>query len=132
MTICAACWLACHAQLLQSQCCVQVEYASAGRLADKCAGRKLPEAEARALFAQLLGGLAYCHGKGVYHRDLRTELLLLSGRYLCLDSAAITLLPVILMLQHAHHPMHVKQRALLAVGPCESEVHTPAVPCCMS
>jgi hypothetical protein len=60
----------------------QVEYASAGRLADRCAdGQRLAEPQARALFAQLLAGLAYCHGKGVYHRDLRTELLLLSGRH---------------------------------------------------
>lgn len=58
----------------------QVEYASAGQLADRCRS-PLPETQARALFSQLLDGLAYCHSKGVYHRDLRTELIFLSGRY---------------------------------------------------
>ena len=40
----------------------------------------MPEREALTLFSQLLDGLAYCHSKGVYHRDLRTELIFLSGR----------------------------------------------------
>ena len=60
--------------------CTQVEYASGGQLADQCDGQQMSEEDARALFAQLVDGLAYCHSKGVYHRDLRTELLLLSGR----------------------------------------------------
>lgn len=58
---------------------VQVEYASAGQLADKCRS-PMPEDQARGLFSQLLEGLAYCHSKGVYHRDLRSELIFLSGR----------------------------------------------------
>lgn len=41
----------------------------------------MPEAQARRLFGQLLDGLAYCHGQGVYHRDLRVEHVLLSGRW---------------------------------------------------
>ncbi len=40
----------------------------------------MPEDQARGLFSQLLEGLAYCHSKGVYHRDLRSELIFLSGR----------------------------------------------------
>ena len=59
---------------------MQVEYASAGRLADRCNGERMSEKDARMLFAQLVQGLSYCHSKGVYHRDLRAELLLLSGR----------------------------------------------------
>jgi len=59
---------------------MQVEYASAGSLADRCEGRCLPELQARHLFAQLLDGLAYCHAQGVYHRDLKVEHILLSGR----------------------------------------------------
>ena len=71
-----------HVHMQGIMSAAQVEYASAGRLADRCCdGQRLAEPQARALFAQLLGGLAYCHGKGVCHRDLRTELLLLSGRH---------------------------------------------------
>ncbi|BDA44173.1 Serine/threonine-protein kinase SAPK2 [Coccomyxa sp. Obi] len=57
---------------------IVVEYASAGQLADKCRS-PMPEDQARGLFSQLLEGLAYCHSKGVYHRDLRSELIFLSG-----------------------------------------------------
>ena len=42
----------------------------------------MAEAQARRLFAQLLDGLAYCHAQGVFHRDLRIEHVLLSGRCL--------------------------------------------------
>lgn len=34
---------------------------------------KLPEASARALFAQLAVGLAHCHDQGVVHRNIRLE-----------------------------------------------------------
>ena len=33
--------------------------------------RKLSEREGRRLFQQLIDGVSYCHGKGVYHRDLK-------------------------------------------------------------
>ena len=42
----------------------------------------MAEPQARRMFAQLLDGLAYCHAQGVYHRDLRVEHILLSGRCL--------------------------------------------------
>lgn len=61
-------------------CAAQVEYASAGKLADRCDGQRMSEKQARELFCQLLDGLAYCHSKGVFHRDLRTDHILLSGR----------------------------------------------------
>ena len=60
---------------------MQVEHASIGSLADRCEGRRMPELQARRLFAQLLDGLAYCHAQGVYHRDLKVEHILLSGRW---------------------------------------------------
>ena len=47
----------------------------------------MPEAQARPLFAQLLDGLAYCHAQGIFHRDLRIEHVLLSGR--CLPTQAL-------------------------------------------
>ncbi|CAL5218676.1 g384 [Coccomyxa viridis] len=62
-----------------SHLCIVVEHASAGSLAGRCEGRRMAEAQARQLFAQLLDGLAYCHAQGVYHRDLRVEHILLSG-----------------------------------------------------
>jgi serine/threonine protein kinase len=37
----------------------------------KAMKRKLPEPEGRRLFQQLIDGVSYCHGKGVYHRDLK-------------------------------------------------------------
>jgi 5'-AMP-activated protein kinase catalytic alpha subunit len=35
--------------------------------------KKLSEKEGRRLFQQLIDGVNYCHGKGVYHRDLKVE-----------------------------------------------------------
>lgn len=32
---------------------------------------RLPEAEGRKLFQQLIDGVSYCHDKGVFHRDLK-------------------------------------------------------------
>lgn len=32
---------------------------------------KLTEKEGRKLFQQLIDAIAYCHEKGVYHRDLK-------------------------------------------------------------
>ena len=50
----------------------------------------MAEAQARQLFAQLLDGLAYCHAQGVYHRDLRVEHILLSGRYIRLTMSILS------------------------------------------
>lgn len=38
------------------------------------------EDEARRYWRQLLGGLQYLHGRGVAHRDVKPENLLLDGR----------------------------------------------------
>jgi len=37
---------------------------------------RLPEAEGRKLFQQLIDGVSYCHDKGVFHRDLKVHFFL--------------------------------------------------------
>lgn len=53
----------------------------------------VPEADARALFIQLAAAIAYCHRRGVAHRCLKPENLLLApdGRLLISDLAVATL-----------------------------------------
>jgi hypothetical protein len=83
---------------------MQVEYASVGALADRCNGQCMSEKQARALFSQLLEGLAYCHSKGVFHRDLRTEHILLSGRWaIC----AFCNMQILYMKGHAFYDVRV-------------------------
>ncbi|MQM20901.1 hypothetical protein Taro_053931, partial [Colocasia esculenta] len=54
-----------------------LEYVHGGELFDKIASKgRLPETEGRRLFQQLIDGVSYCHGKGVYHRDLKNDGLL--------------------------------------------------------
>ncbi|GAA6059924.1 hypothetical protein JCM10212_003064 [Sporobolomyces blumeae] len=57
---------------------IVLEYASGGELFDHIlAHRYLKERDASRLFAQLISGVAYLHQKGVVHRDLKLENLLL-------------------------------------------------------
>ncbi|GJN93942.1 hypothetical protein Rhopal_007001-T1 [Rhodotorula paludigena] len=57
---------------------IVIEYASGGELFDHIlAHRYLKERDASRLFAQLISGVAYLHAKGVVHRDLKLENLLL-------------------------------------------------------
>ncbi|KAL9237576.1 hypothetical protein vseg_012106 [Gypsophila vaccaria] len=58
-----------------------LEYVHGGELFDKIASRgKLPEKEGRRLFQQLVDGVSYCHDKGVFHRDLKLENILIDGK----------------------------------------------------
>lgn len=55
-----------------------LEYASGGELFDHILTyRYLKDAPARRLFAQLVSGVGYLHQKGIVHRDLKLENLLL-------------------------------------------------------
>jgi serine/threonine protein kinase len=54
-----------------------MEYVEGGELFDYIVQRgKLPEAEARAYFQQIISAVAYCHSLHVVHRDLKPENLL--------------------------------------------------------
>ncbi|KAI3423319.1 Non-specific serine/threonine protein kinase [Psidium guajava] len=58
-----------------------LEYATGGELFDRIASRgRLPETEGRKLFQQLIDGVSYCHDKGVFHRDLKLENILVDSR----------------------------------------------------
>ncbi|XP_022138048.1 CBL-interacting serine/threonine-protein kinase 1, partial [Momordica charantia] len=58
-----------------------LECASGGELFDRIESKgKLDEAEGRRLFQQLIDGLSYCHDKGVYHRDLKLENVLVDAK----------------------------------------------------
>ncbi|XP_059638001.1 CBL-interacting serine/threonine-protein kinase 1-like isoform X2 [Cornus florida] len=58
-----------------------LEYVTGGELFDRIASKgKLSEARCRKLFQQLIDGLSYCHNKGVYHRDLKLENILVDAK----------------------------------------------------
>ncbi|KAK6913603.1 NAF domain [Dillenia turbinata] len=58
-----------------------LEYVTGGELFDKIATKgKLPEAEGRKLFQQLIDGISYCHDRGVFHRDLKLENVLVDEK----------------------------------------------------
>lgn len=58
-----------------------LEYVHGGELFDKVSSRgKLPEKEGRRLFQQLIDGVSYCHDRGVCHRDLKLENILIDGK----------------------------------------------------
>jgi serine/threonine protein kinase len=56
----------------EKQIFIVLEYAGGGEVFDRVVAQgRLGEPEAREYFAQLLEALAYLHGKGVVHRDLK-------------------------------------------------------------
>ncbi|EEF43192.1 CBL-interacting serine/threonine-protein kinase 1 [Ricinus communis] len=58
-----------------------LEYVNGGELFDRIASKgKLPEAQGRKLFQQLVDGVSYCHNKGVFHRDLKLENVLVDAK----------------------------------------------------
>ncbi|KAL3505549.1 hypothetical protein ACH5RR_030931 [Cinchona calisaya] len=58
-----------------------LEYVDGGELFDRIASKgKLSEAQGRKLFQQLIDGVSYCHNKGVYHRDLKLENVLVDAK----------------------------------------------------
>ncbi|CAI0397524.1 unnamed protein product [Linum tenue] len=58
---------------------IVMEFVAGGELFDKVARGRLKEAAARRYFQQLINAVDYCHTRGVYHRDLKLENLLLDG-----------------------------------------------------
>ncbi|MCO5611394.1 hypothetical protein L7F22_065647 [Adiantum nelumboides] len=57
-----------------------LEYVTGGEFFDKISQHgRLPEAEAKKYFQQLINAVDYCHSRGVYHRDLKPENLLLDA-----------------------------------------------------
>ncbi|KAI7753498.1 hypothetical protein M8C21_033236 [Ambrosia artemisiifolia] len=58
-----------------------LEYVNGGELFDTIASKgKLSESDGRKLFQQLIDGVSYCHDKGVYHRDLKLENVLVDAK----------------------------------------------------
>ncbi|KAE9601541.1 putative protein kinase CAMK-CAMKL-CHK1 family [Lupinus albus] len=58
-----------------------LEYVTGGELFYKIASKgKLSETEGRKLFQQLIDGVSYCHNKGVFHRDLKLENVLVDDK----------------------------------------------------
>eukprot|EP00188_Purpureofilum_apyrenoidigerum_P002177 Plantae.Rhodophyta-Purpureofilum_apyrenoidigerum.ctg23194.p1 GENE.Plantae.Rhodophyta-Purpureofilum_apyrenoidigerum.ctg23194~~Plantae.Rhodophyta-Purpureofilum_apyrenoidigerum.ctg23194.p1 ORF type:complete len:425 (+),score=61.15 Plantae.Rhodophyta-Purpureofilum_apyrenoidigerum.ctg23194:156-1430(+) len=63
----------------ESKCYIVMELVRGGDLSDRVKkGRRLPENEAREIFVQIAEAVAYCHQKGIYHRDIKLENVLLA------------------------------------------------------
>ncbi|XP_042942667.1 receptor-like protein EIX1 [Carya illinoinensis] len=59
---------------------IVLEFVTGGELFDKIASNgRLKEDEARKYFPQFINAVDYCHSKGVFHRDLKPEKLLLDA-----------------------------------------------------
>ncbi|XP_050947902.1 CBL-interacting serine/threonine-protein kinase 17-like isoform X3 [Cucumis melo] len=57
-----------------------LEYVNGGELFDTISSKgRLSETQGRKIFQQLLDGVSYCHRKGVYHRDLKLENILIDA-----------------------------------------------------
>ncbi|CDY41846.1 BnaA08g03410D [Brassica napus] len=57
-----------------------LECVTGGDLFDRIVSKgKLSETEGRKMFQQLIDGISYCHNKGIFHRDLKLENVLLDA-----------------------------------------------------
>lgn len=69
-----------EAVVTEKHLAIVMEYASGGELFDWILRKgRFEEPEARYFFQQLISGVAYCHAKGVAHRDLKLENTLVHG-----------------------------------------------------
>ncbi|CAL0304859.1 unnamed protein product [Lupinus luteus] len=58
-----------------------LEYVTGGELFEKIRSKgKLTEGSGRKIFQQLIDGVSYCHNKGVFHRDLKLENVLVDAK----------------------------------------------------
>nr|GMD06229.1 CBL-interacting serine/threonine-protein kinase 1-like [Ipomoea batatas] len=58
----------------KTKICMVLQYVNGGELFDRIVSKgKLPEVESRKLFQQLIDGVSYCHSKGVFHKNLKLE-----------------------------------------------------------
>ncbi|KAG7013713.1 CBL-interacting serine/threonine-protein kinase 17 [Cucurbita argyrosperma subsp. argyrosperma] len=58
-----------------------LEYVNGGELFNRIASNgKLSEDRGRKIFQQLIDGVSHCHWKGVYHRDLKLENILVDAK----------------------------------------------------
>ncbi|TXG71501.1 hypothetical protein EZV62_000080 [Acer yangbiense] len=58
-----------------------LEYVTGGELFDRIASKgKLSQAHGRKIFQQLIDGVSYCHNKGIFHRDLKLENILVDSK----------------------------------------------------
>ncbi|KAL9283781.1 putative CBL-interacting serine/threonine-protein kinase 21 CAMK-CAMKL-CHK1 family [Arabidopsis thaliana] len=64
----------------KTKICIVMEYVSGGQLSDRLGRQKMKESDARKLFQQLIDAVDYCHNRGVYHRDLKPQNLLLDSK----------------------------------------------------
>ncbi|CAL9243986.1 unnamed protein product [Arabidopsis halleri] len=64
----------------KTKICIVMEYVAGGQLSDRLGRQKMKESDARKLFQQLIDAVDYCHNRGVYHRDLKPQNLLLDSK----------------------------------------------------
>ncbi|CDY49727.1 BnaA10g11570D [Brassica napus] len=64
----------------KTKICIVMEYVAGGQLSDKLERHRMKESDARKLFHQLIDAVDYCHNRGVYHRDLKPQNLLIDSK----------------------------------------------------
>lgn len=66
---------------------IVMDYCAGGDLMDVIVrrGRSFSEADAARLFRQMAEAVAYCHARGIMHRDIKLENFMLADRSMCAD-----------------------------------------------